>query len=97
LVGKEFKLVDRLAVRVHHFIVGWVIDVEFVRVDAYDGAYMSESEEKTIGIEWDIPYFLCMRFISKVNCPPPFFTVSKYVSYHCVAAAILGPGNLASG
>ena len=98
LVGKEFELVDRLVVGVHHFIVGWVIDMEFVGVDAYDRAYMYQSAKKnTSGCELDLPYFLCMRLISNVNCPPPFFTVSKYVSYHCVAAAIFGPGKLASG
>lgn len=40
LVGKEFELVDRLVAGVHHFIVGSVIDMEFVRVDTYDRACM---------------------------------------------------------
>ena len=61
-----------------------------LRVDAYDGAYMSESEEKTIGIEWGHTVLLVHALHLKGELPLPFFTVSKYVSYHCVAVLLSG-------
>ncbi len=46
LVREELKLVDWLVGGIHHLIVGWIIDVEFVRIDAYNRTYVRQSLKK---------------------------------------------------